>query len=122
MIRDAMPDFSKLNVKVFGVSTDSVKSHKKFEEKYGLPFTLLADENKEVVNLYGVWGKKKFAGKEYEGTNRTSFLIDPEGKIVKVYEEVKPETHAAEVLADIQKIAGEGVAKNAPPTGGACEL
>ena len=74
-IRDSFPDFKKLGIAVLGVSTDSVKSHKKFEEKYGLPFTLLADTDKKVVELYGVWGKKKFMGKEYDGTFRTSFLI-----------------------------------------------
>jgi peroxiredoxin Q/BCP len=103
MIRDEFPAFGKLKAKVFGVSTDSVVSHKKFAEKYQLPFTLLADPDKEVVKLYGVWGKKKFMGKEYEGTMRTSFLIDPEGKIVKIYENVKPEKHAAEVLEDLKE-------------------
>jgi peroxiredoxin Q/BCP len=106
VLRDAMPDLHALNAKVFGVSTDSVASHKKFAEKYGLPFTLLADENKEVVNLYGVWSMKKMMGKEFEGTLRTSFLIGPDGTIVKVYENVKPETHAAEVMADIQALQG----------------
>ena len=63
---------------------------------------MLADVDKKVVELYGVWGKKKFMGKEYEGTMRTSFLIDPDGKIVKIYENVKPETHAEEVLNDLK--------------------
>ncbi len=97
-IRDNFPHFKKSKIEVFGVSVDSVKSHEKFSEKYKLPFTLLADENKEVVKEYGVWGKKKFMGKEYEGTSRTSFLIDPKGKIAKIYEDVKPEIHAEEVL------------------------
>lgn len=100
-IRDNFPDFKKVKAAVLGVSVDSVKSHKKFSEKYKLPFTLLADEEKEVVKLYGVWGKKKFMGREYDGTLRTSFLIDPEGAIAKIYENVKPATHAGEVLADI---------------------
>lgn len=102
MLRDALPDFTKLDAVVFGVSADSVKSHKKFAEKYGLPFTLLADENKEVVNAYGVWGKKKMMGREYDGIFRTSFLIAPTGTIEKVYENVKPEVHAAEVLRDLR--------------------
>lgn len=102
MLRDALPDFTKLDAVVFGVSVDSVKSHKKFAEKYGLPFTLLADEGKEVVNAYGVWGKKKMMGREYDGIFRTSFLIAPDGSILKVYENVKPELHAAQVLADLQ--------------------
>ncbi len=95
------PSFQKLKVKVFGVSVDPVKSHKKFAEKYKLPFTLLSDEKKEVVNLYGVWQLKKMMGREYMGTVRTSFLIDPEGNIAKVYEKVNPELHAEQVLADL---------------------
>ena len=101
-IRDSFPAFKKLKAKVFGVSIDSVKSHKKFSEKYDLPFTLLADEKKEVVKKYGVWSKKKFVGKEYYGTFRTSFLIDPKGKISKIYENVKPGIHAQEVLEDLK--------------------
>lgn len=104
-IRDEFPAFGKLKAKVFGISADSVESHKKFAEKYQLPFTLLADTEKKVVNAYGVWGKKKFMGKEYDGILRTSFLIDPEGNIAKVYEGVKPEVHAAEVLEDLEKLA-----------------
>ncbi len=102
MIRDAFPDFRALDIVVLGVSVDAVKSHKKFVEKYELPFTLLADEEKTVVNLYHVWAKKKFMGREYMGTLRMSFLIDPKGTIAKVYEDVKPAAHAAEVLADIR--------------------
>jgi peroxiredoxin Q/BCP len=104
-IRDGFPNFGALNVKVLGVSTDSVASHKKFAEKYSLPFTLLADEKKEVVGQYGVWAKKKFMGREYMGTMRTSFLINQEGMIAKIYEEVKPEVHAQEVLRDLQQLA-----------------
>jgi peroxiredoxin Q/BCP len=101
-IRDSFPDFKKLKIAVFGVSVDSVASHKKFEKKYELPFTLLADDKKEVVTAYGVWGKKKFMGHSYEGTRRTSFLIDPKGKIAKIYEDVNPVTHAGEVLTDLK--------------------
>lgn len=101
-IRDSFPAFNKLKAKILGVSIDSVKSHKKFVEKYDLPFILLADEKKEAVKKYDVWGKKKFMGKEYYGTFRTSFLIDPKGKIAKIYENVKPEIHAQEVLQDLQ--------------------
>ena len=103
-IRDAFPNFGKLNVKVLGVSVDSIASHKKFAEKYGLPFTLLADTDKKVVDLYGVWAKKKFMGKEYDGTLRTSFLINSDGKIAKTYKGVKPEIHAEEVLGDLRKL------------------
>jgi peroxiredoxin Q/BCP len=80
-----------LNAEVLGVSGDSVASHKKFTDKYGLPFTLLADEKKEVIGLYGI-------------AARTSFLIDPQSKIAKIYENVKPEKHAEEVLADISRM------------------
>jgi peroxiredoxin Q/BCP len=100
-IRDALPDFKGLDAVVLGVSPDSVASHRKFAEKYGLPFNLLSDEEREAVNAYGVWGKKKFMGREYEGVLRTSFLIAPDGTIARIYESVKPETHAADVLADL---------------------
>jgi thioredoxin-dependent peroxiredoxin len=103
-IRDSFPDFKKMKITVLGVSVDSVKSHKKFEEKYELPFTLLSDEKKTVVKKYGVWGKKKFMGREYTGTFRTSFLIDPKGKIAKIYEDVNPVTHAADVLKDLKEL------------------
>lgn len=103
MIRDHFPDFKKLKIIVLGVSVDSVKSHAQFIKKYKLPFTLLSDLNKEVVEKYGVWQKKKFMGREYWGTLRTSFLINPEGKIAKIYENVKPETHAEEVLKNIKE-------------------
>lgn len=103
-IRDNFPAFKKLGIKVFGISVDSVKSHKKFAEKYDLPFTLLADEDKKVVKDWGVWGKKKFMGRDYMGTKRTSFLINSAGKVAKVYENVKPEIHAEEVLADLKAL------------------
>ena len=104
-IRDAFPKFGKLKAVALGVSGDSVKSHKKFAEKYGLPFTLLADEDKKVLKQYGVWAKKKMMGREYMGTLRTSFLIDPQGKIVKIYQNVKPDRHAEEVLADLNNLS-----------------
>ena len=103
-IRDALPDFGKLGVTVLGVSVDSPKSHEKFAEKYQLPFTLLSDEKKEAVGKYGVWAEKKFMGRQYMGTLRTSFLIDPEGKIAKIYEDVEPVGHAAHVLADLSSL------------------
>lgn len=103
-IRDQFKDFTKIGAVVLGVSTDSVASHKKFAEKFDLPFTLLADEHKEVVGKYGVFGEKKFMGRTYMGTMRTSFLIDPKGKIAKVYEKVKPEAHAPEVIADLKTL------------------
>lgn len=104
-IRDEFPKFEKLKIKVFGVSADSPKSHKKFEEKYKLPFTLLSDESKNMIKEYGAWGKKKFMGREYDGIFRNSFLIDDKGKIAKIYEKVKPEEHAGDVLADLKILA-----------------
>jgi len=101
-IRDEFKNFKNLNIVVLGVSADSSESHKKFAQKYKLPFTLLSDESKKVLKKYGVWGKKKFMGKEYEGILRTSFLINPDGKIVKIYEKVKPDIHAKEVLKDFK--------------------
>ena len=106
-IRDAYADFKDAKIKVFGVSVDSVKSHEKFASKYKLPFTLLSDSEKQVVNKYGVFGKKKFMGREYMGIFRTSFLIDPDGKIAKIYENVKPEAHAEEVLKDLGLLKSE---------------
>jgi len=104
VIRDNYPAFQKLGIAVFGISVDSEASHQKFAEKYDLPFTLLADTKKEVVEKYGVYGKKKFMGKEYMGTMRTSFLVAPDGTIAKIYEDVKPEAHAEEVLTDLKKL------------------
>lgn len=103
-LRDSWKEFGKLNAVVLGVSVDSVKSHGKFVKKFTLPFALLSDESKNVVNLYAVWGKKKFMGREYMGTLRNSFLIDPQGKIVKIYEKVKPAEHAKEVLDDLKRL------------------
>ena len=97
--RDAHARIEAQGAVVLGVSTDSVKSHDQFIEKLGLPFVLLADEDKEIVKAYGAWGKKKFMGREYEGIHRVTFLIGPAGKVKRVWSVVKPETHAAEVLA-----------------------
>ena len=102
--RDSFKEYEKIEAKVIGISTDSVESHGKFVKKYQLPFPLLADEDKKVVAQYGVWGMKKFIGKEHMGTIRTSFLIDPKGNITKIYEKVKPADHAKEVLKDLKEI------------------
>lgn len=101
-IRDVWDMFKRNAIAVLGVSTDSTTLHRKFADKHALPFTLLADTERVVVRQYGVWGKKKFMGREYEGTKRISFLINPQGAIAKIYETVKPATHAAEVLADVR--------------------
>ncbi len=103
-IRDSFPDFKKIDAVVLGISVDSTASHLKFAGKYRLPFTLLSDREKETVKKYGVWGKKKLMGKEYMGTRRMSFLIDPQGRIAKIYEKVKPAGHAAEVLEDLGRL------------------
>lgn len=104
MIRDNFPEFKKLKIQVFGISADSAKSHAKFADKYDLPFTLLADEDKKTIQAYGVWAKKKFMGREYLGILRTSLLINPKGKISKIYENVKPAEHAREVLEDLSTV------------------
>lgn len=103
-LRDNFPKFKKLAVTVFGVSKDSLKSHEKFTEKFSLPFILLADPEAKMIEAYGAWGKKKFMGREYMGIFRNSYLIDPKGKIAKIYEKVKPELHANEVLADLKTL------------------
>jgi peroxiredoxin Q/BCP len=97
--RDHFADFKKQGAVVLGVSTDPVKSHDKFVEKFKLPFTLLADEDRKIVEAYGVWGQKSFMGRKYLGTHRVTFLIGPDGKIRKIWPKVKPEEHAEEVLA-----------------------
>ena len=84
---------------MLGVSVDSVKSHDKFTGKFKLPFTLLADEDRQIVQAYGVWGEKVFMGRKYLGTHRVTFLIGPEGRIKKIWPQGKPDEHAAEVLA-----------------------
>ncbi|MEZ5427624.1 MAG: thioredoxin-dependent thiol peroxidase [Pyrinomonadaceae bacterium] len=97
-LRDGFPKLKKEGVTVLGVSTDDEKSHRKFIEKYDLPFTLLADTDKDLVNKYGVYGEKNMYGRKYMGTNRTTFLIDDGGKIKKIFKKVKVSEHADEVL------------------------
>jgi peroxiredoxin Q/BCP len=101
--RDDYSAFEKAGVTILGVSPDSPKSHAKFKEKYQLPFSLLADEGHQVCELYGVWGRKKFAGKEYDGVFRTTFIITAEGTIQKVFDDVKPSDHSVEVLSALGK-------------------
>jgi len=97
--RDNFADFKKRGAIVLGVSPDPVKSHDKFVEKFKLPFTLLADEDKKIVQDYGVWGEKSFMGRKYLGVYRVTFLIGPDGKIKKIWPAVKPDEHVEEVLA-----------------------
>jgi peroxiredoxin Q/BCP len=96
--RDNYEKFNKRGAIVLGVSPDAVKSHDKFAQKFRLPFTLIADPEKHIVESYGVWGEKVFMGRKYMGTHRVTFLIGPDGRIQKIWPKVKPEEHAAEVL------------------------
>ena len=100
--RDDYSAYLEAGVVILGVSPDSPQEHTKFKAKYDLPFALLADKDHQVCELYGVWGPKKFMGREYEGVNRTTFLIGPEGNIQHVFEKVKPAHHSAEILALLQ--------------------
>ena len=99
--RDAFPRFEGLDAVILGVSPDSVPRQQKFKRKHELPFTLLADTRHEMAERYGVWQEKSFLGKKYWGNARTTFLIDREGRIARVFEKVKPEGHAEEVAAAI---------------------
>ena len=100
--RDDYAVYEEAGVVILGVSPDSPKSHAKFKAKYNLPFTLLADADHKVCELYGVWGRKKFMGREYDGVFRTTFLIGPDGQIVRVFPDVKPDGHSTEVLAALK--------------------
>jgi thioredoxin-dependent peroxiredoxin len=96
--RDAFTEFQRRGIKILGVSTDNEASHKKFAGKYKLPFTLLTDTDHAIADAYGTYGQKKFMGRTYMGVNRMTFLIDEKGKIKKIFEKVKPDEHANEVL------------------------
>ena len=103
--RDDYSAYKKADVVILGVSPDDVTSHARFRKKFQLPFPLLADERHKVCDLYGVWGPKKAFGKEYEGVIRTTFLIDENGNIVNVFENVRPSEHSAEVLSALSAAA-----------------
>ena len=103
--RNAWKQFEKKGAVVLGVSTDPVKAHDRFVEKFRLPFTLVADEERKIVTAYGVWGEKQFMGRKYFGTHRVTFLIGSDGRIKNIWPKVKPDEHAAEVLAAIWKTA-----------------
>ena len=106
----AMRDNSKLikkaNLKVIGISPDGVEKHQKFKSKYDLNFTLLCDTDHKVAERYGVWVEKNMYGRKYMGVQRDSFLIDPDGKIIKHYKKVKPESHIDDVLNDLKDLGG----------------
>ena len=98
------PKFKKLNCDVFGISKDTIKSHDKFRDKYKIKFDLLSDEDLTVLKKYKVWAKKKFMGKEFMGILRTTFLIDPKGKIINIWDNVKVKDHAKDVLVTLNSI------------------
>lgn len=100
--RDAYKELETSGLVVIGISKDTVKSHKKFSEKYKLPFPLLSDVDTSICQAYDVWKLKKFMGREYMGIMRSSFLINEKGDIEKIYETVKPDTHVREVVLDMQ--------------------
>ncbi len=102
--RDDYSAYEGKNVTILGVSPDSPKSHTKFKTKYHLPFTLLSDEDHQVAEAYGVWALKKMMGREYMGILRTTFLIDADGEIARVFENVKPADHSAEVLTGLDQL------------------
>jgi len=96
--RDAIADYKKMDVPVYGISPDPIKAVKKFAEKYKLNFPLLADEDHSVAEQYGVWGEKKFMGRKYMGVLRTTFVIGKNGRVLHVFEDVKPEGHEKQVM------------------------
>ena len=102
--RDAHSELLKKGIAVVGVSKDSIKSHGKFAEKFSLPFPLLSDPTHEMIEAYGAWGEKKFMGRTFDGILRKTVIINPEGEVVKRYEEVTPEGHAEEVMGDIEEL------------------
>ncbi|HEY1020458.1 MAG TPA: thioredoxin-dependent thiol peroxidase [Sediminibacterium sp.] len=105
-LRDNFALLKKKGYQIVGVSVDDVKSHKKFVEKHDLPFPLVADEDKKIVDKYNLWGEKKFMGRTYMGTTRTTFLIDEEGKIVKIIDKPESKNHTEEIL-EAWKAAGK---------------
>lgn len=97
-LRDNYQMLQKQGYNVIGISADSEQSHKKFIEKYSLPFPLIADTEREILNLYGVWGPKKFMGRTFDGIHRTTFIIDEQGLIEEVIEQVKTKEHTAQII------------------------
>lgn len=102
--RDDYSAYEKVGILILGVSPDTARSHAKFKIKYQLPFPLLADADHKVCDIYAVWGPKKFMGREYEGVLRTTYLIDAQGNIARVFENVRPAEHSAEVLDAVRSL------------------
>ncbi len=103
-LRDNYDAFKQINATVWGISADSPERHQKFIEKENLPFSLLSDESKDMLQLYGVWAEKNMYGRKYMGILRHSYLVDPEGNIAKIYKKVKPTEHAEQVLNDLKEL------------------
>ncbi len=104
IFRDKIHEYEKRGIAIIGISKDNVASHKKFAEKYSLPFILLSDPIHETIKIYNAWGKKKFLGREYEGILRNTVLINPKGEVIKEYNSVNPLTHSEEILKDFDSI------------------
>lgn len=102
--RDAIAEFTKRGVIILGISKDSIESHKKFADKYKLNFTLLSDPDHLVIESYGAWGTNKFMGKEFTGTKRNSYIINPIGEIAKEYQNVNPLSHFTQILTDLDQL------------------
>jgi thioredoxin-dependent peroxiredoxin len=102
--RDDYGAYKNSGLEIIGISPDGSESHAKFKAKFNLPFLILADKDHNVCELYGVWGRKKFMGREYDGVFRTTFLIDREQKILRIFKDVKPAEHSREVLSEFQKL------------------
>ena len=102
--RDEFPKFGKMNAEIIGISADSVKSHKKFADKFKLPFHLLSDESREVIDKYDVWHEKSMFGRKYMGIVRTTFIINPSGKISKIFEKVNVDGHNNEVMEALKEL------------------
>lgn len=105
-MRDINTVFEQKGIKVLGISADSVGSHKKFDEKFGLGFTLLSDPEKEIIQAFGAWGEKSMYGKKYMGILRNTYLINPDGEIVTTFEKTQPAKHAAIILKEIENLQG----------------
>jgi peroxiredoxin Q/BCP len=103
--RDGREFIESAGAKVIGISKDAVASHKKFSDKQNLNFSLLSDPSTKTIKAYGAWGKKKLMGHKYEGILRNTYLIDPDGKVVKKYEAVNPKTHVREIIKDLKKFS-----------------
>ena len=102
-LRDRWPDYSEVGAAVFGVSIDSMESHRAFIDRYGLPFPLLSDEDGHIVRAYGVWVEKERNGQKYMGTERSTFVIGPDGRIKEIFRRVQPEEHAERLLEALRK-------------------